>query len=57
MEYIEYLLAKGLLKGEVEQLELEELQGVMGLKALRVSVNVNVDEKAASELKSEAYKR
>jgi len=56
MEYIEYLLAKGLLKGEVEQLELEELQGVMGLKALRVSVNVNVDEKAASELKSEAYK-
>ena len=57
MEYIEYLLAKGLLKGEVEQLELEELQGVIGLKALRVSVNVNVDEKAASELKSEAYKR
>ena len=56
MEYIEYLLAKGLLKGEVEQLELEELQGVNGLKALRVPVNVNVDKKVASELKSEAYK-
>lgn len=57
MEYIEYLMAKGLLKGEVEQLELEELQGVAGLKAFRVPINVKVDEKAASELKSEAYKR
>ena len=57
MEYIEYLMAKGLLKGEVEQLELEELQGVAGLKAFRVPINVNVDKKAASELKSEAYKR
>jgi hypothetical protein len=56
MEYIEYLLEQKLLKGEVEQLELEELQGIMGLKALRVSVNVDVDEKEASKLKTEAYK-
>lgn len=56
MEYIEYLLAQKLLTGEVEQLELEELQGVIGLKAFRVAVNVNVDDKAASELKAEAYK-
>jgi hypothetical protein len=56
MEYIEYLLAQGLLTGDVEQLELEELQGVAGLKAFRVGVNVNVDKKVASELKSEAYK-
>jgi hypothetical protein len=56
MEYIEYLLAQKLLTGEVEQLELEELQGVIGLKAFRVAVNVNVDNKVASELKAEAYK-
>jgi hypothetical protein len=56
MEYIEYLLEQGLLKGEVEQLELEELQGVIGLKAFRVSVNVDVNQKEASKLKSEAYK-
>lgn len=56
MEYIEYLLEQGLLTGEVEQLELEELQGVAGLKAFRVSVNVNVNEKEASKLKAEAYK-
>jgi len=56
MEYIEYLIEQGLLKGEVEQLELEELQGVIGLKAFRISVNVDVDQKEASKLKSEAYK-
>jgi hypothetical protein len=56
LEYIEYLMAKGLLTGEVEQLELEELQGVVGLKAFRIAINVNVDAQAASELKSEAYK-
>jgi hypothetical protein len=56
MEYIEYLIEQGLLKGEVEQLELEELQGVGGLKAFRVSVNIDVDKKEASKLKSEAYK-
>ena len=56
MEYIEYLLAQKVLKGEVEQLELEELQGVVGLKAFRIAVNVDLDEKEASKLKSEAYK-
>lgn len=38
-QYIEYLTDKELLIGEVEELELEELQGVSGLKALRVAVN------------------
>jgi hypothetical protein len=37
-EYIDYLRAKGFLTGEAEDLELEELQGVHGLKALRVVV-------------------
>jgi hypothetical protein len=39
MEYIEFLQHQGLLTGEVEHLELEDLQGVSGLKALRVSIN------------------
>lgn len=38
-EYIEFLQNKGLLKPGIEQLELEELQGVVGMKALRVEVN------------------
>lgn len=37
--YIDYLKSKGLLTGQVEELELEELQGVSGLKALRIAVN------------------
>ncbi|MBL7700128.1 MAG: hypothetical protein JNK79_18320 [Chitinophagaceae bacterium] len=56
LEYIEYLVAQGLLTDEIEQLELEELQGVVGLKAYRVGINVNVDKKTVSKLKSEAYK-
>jgi hypothetical protein len=38
--YIHYLQEKGILNSEVENLDLEELQGVSGLRALRVSVNV-----------------
>jgi hypothetical protein len=34
-EYIEFLQNQGLLTGEIEQFELEELQGVSGLKAIR----------------------
>lgn len=37
--YIRYLQEKGLLGSVVEHLDLEELQGVSGLRALRVSVN------------------
>lgn len=39
MEYIEFLQDQGLLKPGIEKHELEELQGVSGLKALRVDVN------------------
>ncbi|UXP33457.1 hypothetical protein N6H18_05760 [Reichenbachiella agarivorans] len=38
-KYISYMMRKGLLIGEIEYLDLEELQGVSGLKALRVAVN------------------
>jgi GAF domain-containing protein len=40
-DYIAYLQAQGYLHGEVEKLELEELQGVSGLRALRVTVNLD----------------
>jgi hypothetical protein len=38
-EYIEFLQSKKLLKEGIENHDLEELQGVVGLKALRVDVN------------------
>ncbi len=45
MEYIEFLQNQNLLKQGVEQWDLEELQGVVGLKALRVEVNFEHDHK------------
>lgn len=39
-EYLDYLQDRGLLEPEIEELELEELQGVKGLLALRVKVKV-----------------
>lgn len=39
VNYIKYLQEKNTLKNDLEYLELEELQGVTGLKALRVGVN------------------
>ncbi len=38
-DYISYLQAQGYLLDEVEMLDLEDLQGVSGLRALRISVN------------------
>jgi len=37
--YFQYLKAKGMITGEVEALELEELPGATGLRALRIQVN------------------
>ena len=39
--YIEYLQSLGYVTGDVEELELGELQGVQGLQALRVAVNLD----------------
>ena len=39
-EYIDYLQDRGMLEPGVEELELEELQGVKGLLALRVRVQL-----------------
>lgn len=45
MEYIEFLQNQHLLKPGIEKHDLEELQGVIGLKALRVEVNFDPDSK------------
>lgn len=39
-EYVCYLQSKNLLKPGIEHLELEELQGMRGLKAMRVDINM-----------------
>jgi hypothetical protein len=39
-EYLAFLQREGYLTGEIEKLELEELQGAPGLRALRVSVDL-----------------
>lgn len=41
-EYIKYLQEQNILTDDLEFLELEELQGVTGLKALRVGVNYEI---------------
>lgn len=38
LSHLEYLIRKGYITEEIEQLELEKLQGADGLKALRVTV-------------------
>jgi GAF domain len=41
LKYIDYLQSSGFLLPAVEDFELEDLQGVYGLKALRVTVDIN----------------
>ena len=43
LEYIDFLINKKLLVGAVQQFDLEELQGVSGLKGLRVAINLEED--------------
>jgi hypothetical protein len=50
IEFIEYLQNEGLFKPEIEKMDLEELQGVSGLKGLRVAINVSGE--PAAEQKS-----
>jgi hypothetical protein len=41
ISYIKYLQEQNILLNDLEELELEELQGVSGLKALRVGVAID----------------
>ena len=40
-QYLEYLRDLGYVTGEPEELELDEMQGVQGLRALRVTIDVS----------------
>ncbi len=51
LEYIEFLQNENMVIGEVEHLELEELQGISGLKGIRFEINYNYQ---APEVKPEA---
>lgn len=51
-DFISFLQNKGLLEEEVEYLELEEMQGVNGMKALRVSVIPSINDDSSSGLKA-----
>lgn len=42
--YLNYLQSKGYIKDDIEIVELEDLQGVVGLKAIRATVNYSVSE-------------
>ena len=42
-KYIHFLQNKNILLPEIEMLELEELQGISGLKAMRVTVNMDFE--------------
>lgn len=58
-EYIDYLQASGYLTDELENFDLENLQGVHGLKALRVTVDTRapvMEERLAPEEVEEAVK-
>ncbi len=50
MEYIEFLQSQKLIKPGVEKFDLEELQGVVGLKALRVDVNLDPEQKTETKV-------
>jgi len=38
LNYFDFLQSKGIIKKEIEKIELEELQGAQGLKALRATI-------------------
>lgn len=44
VSHIQYLQEQGILLNDLEYLDLEELQGVAGLKALRVGINMEYDQ-------------
>ena len=46
VQYLEYLQSIGYLGPVIEDLELEDLQGTTGLKALRVDFVYNLDEES-----------
>ena len=53
LRYIEYLIAGGCFEDNVEQVELEDLQGVYGLRAIRVTIKNGTEDKDALKMAEE----
>jgi hypothetical protein len=51
MQYIDFFQKRQLLTGPIEKLEIEELQGISGLKALRVPIVFDAKAKEEEKLK------
>lgn len=49
LEYIEFLTSEGMIEGEVEHHELEDLQGISGLRAIRVKINLENNNEPSHE--------
>lgn len=43
LKYIKYLQFKNIIEQPIEQFEIEEVQGISGLKAIRIKVNHNLE--------------
>jgi hypothetical protein len=56
IEYIEYLQNEGLFKHDIEKMDLEELQGVSGLKGLRVAINIASTTEVDQKLSTNSFK-
>ncbi|MEO5674663.1 MAG: GAF domain-containing protein [Chitinophagales bacterium] len=54
--YFEYLKSKGLIKDEIEYLEVEQLQGLQGLKAMRIHVNYEPEDPKLDLHEEELFK-
>ena len=50
LRYVAYLKAKGFFKRECEDLELNDLQGIHGLKALRIEIDIESLEKVFPQI-------
>ncbi len=55
-EYIEFLRNQQLLKGDIQKYDLEELQGVSGLKGLRIAIDYGEEEPPVKEETRKLYK-
>jgi hypothetical protein len=56
LDYITFLQAQNIFLDDLEFLELEELQGVSGLKAIRVGVNLDLPEMTSEEATRKSIK-
>ena len=50
-KHLKYLMDIGMLEGEIEQFELNDMQGIQGLRALRININLSYQK----SLKSAAW--